>query len=103
MTDRLDDLRLAHYKGRRRELNRKFAWCCVLPPLGWFGRFDRIEAEHTKVNKIIHDLIRDILSTSGVIPTPAGTGGDDSHAEASAIGPGIAQNPSDPTNTEHRV
>lgn len=32
--------------------------------------------------------------TSGVIPTPAGTGGDDSHASAADDGPGIAPNPS---------
>lgn len=43
------------------------------------------------------------LPPSGVIPTPAGTGGDGSHAAAGDDGPGIDQNPSDPTNTEHRV
>lgn len=62
------DLLRAHYEDLRSEINHKVAWCCALPPLGWFGRIDRLAAEHARLNKVIHDLIRAAYAPSSAKP-----------------------------------
>lgn len=69
--------------------------------------WDRYEPHLTSegITRQANDManaIREILSTSGVIPTPAGTGSDDSHATLGDDANGMNNNDFPTPNTEER-